>query len=481
MSQKLTTIDDFKSVPLMKLTISFKWLLPLSTASALLLTACSTLMPSQSNPLTPLVFVHGNGDSAALWQTTAWRYESNGWSPHLLHAIDVPYPLARDADPKEQVGRSSTSDHMNFLKSEVEAVLKKTGAKQVVLIGNSRGGNAIRNYVCNGGGAQVVSHAIIGGGTSHGVQAIPGLNDANEFSGAGPFLKQLNAPKNEKGDEVCGPTKWQTIRSDNNDKFAQPDGFWLGMKGRATLVSFEGPELKGANNVVIPRIDHRETSFTQVSFNATYQFLTGLKPTHNIVEEKKVSLNGKIFGLGQDPSNPSSGNYVNNLALKGAQLEVFEIDNVHGKRMGHAVHQKTITEEGTWGPFQGDSKARYEFVISAPGYATTHIYRSPFARSSQIIHMRPERMADADKAAQAVVSLTRPRGYFDADRDTMVFDGKSDLPGVTKGTGAGNSNVRLRLADALQRSISAEFNGEKLIGLTWPAAQGHTTVLELTY
>jgi cobalt-precorrin 5A hydrolase/precorrin-3B C17-methyltransferase len=38
-----------------------------------------------------------------------------------------------------------------------------------------------------------------------------------------------------------------------------------------------------------------------------------------------------------------------------------------------------------------------------------------------------------------------------------------------------------RLADALQRSISAEFNGEKLIGLTWPAAQGHTTVLELTY
>ena len=119
----------------------------------------------------PLVFVHGNGDSAALWQTSAWRFESNGWSPNLLHAIDVPYPLARDADPKEQVGRSSTTEHMEFLKSEVEAVLKKTGAKQVVLIGNSRGGNAIRNYICNGGGAQFVSHAVIGGGTSHGVQA----------------------------------------------------------------------------------------------------------------------------------------------------------------------------------------------------------------------------------------------------------------------------------------------------------------------
>ncbi len=458
-----------------------KWLLSLTVALALFLTACSSLMPSQSAKLPPIIFVHGNGDSAALWQTSMWRFESNGWHPDLLHAIDVPYPLARDADPKEQVGRSSTSEHMNFLKSEVEAVMKNTGAKQVVLIGNSRGGNAIRNYVCNGGGAQVVSHAVIGGGTSHGVQAVPGLNDANEFSGAGPFLKQLNQPKNEKGDEVCGPTKWLTIRSDNNDKYAQPDGLWLGMKGRATLVGFNGPELKGATNVVIPRIDHRETSFTQVSFNATYQFLTGQKPVHNIVEQTQVSLNGKVFGFGQDPTHAASGNYVNNLALNGAKLEVFQIDPSTGQRMGNAVHQKTIGSDGNWGPFQASSKNHHEFVIEAPGYATTHIYRSPFARSSQVIHMRPERMADADKAAQAVVSFTRPRGYFDADRDTMFFDGKSDLPGIIKGTGAGNSNVRLRLSDASQRSISAEFNGEKLIGQTWPAAQGHTTVLELTY
>jgi hypothetical protein len=253
------------------------------------------------------------------------------------------------------------------------------------------------------------------------------------------------------------------------------------MKGRATLVGFDGPELKGATNVVIPRIDHRETSFTQVSFNATYQFLTGQKPAHNVVEQTQVSLNGKVFGLGQDPTNAASGNYVNNMALNGAKLEVFQIDANTGKRVGNVVHQKTIGTDGNWGPFQASSKNHYEFVIEALGYATTHIYRSPFARSSQVIHMRPERMADADKVAQAVVSFTRPRGYFDADRDTILFDGKSELPGITKGTGAGNSNVRLRLSDTSQRSIAAEFNGEKLIGQTWPATQGHTTVLELTY
>ena len=104
LTHKLCTIAHFKSVIVMNLTYPSKWLLSLSTASALFLTACSTLMPSQLIQLPPLVFVHGNGDSGALWQTTMWRFESNGWHPDLLHAINVPYPLARDADPKEHEG-----------------------------------------------------------------------------------------------------------------------------------------------------------------------------------------------------------------------------------------------------------------------------------------------------------------------------------------------------------------------------------------
>jgi triacylglycerol lipase len=43
----------------------------------------------------------------------------------------------------------------------------------VVLIGNSRGGNAIRNYIQNGGGAGAVSHAILGGTPNHGCGPFP--------------------------------------------------------------------------------------------------------------------------------------------------------------------------------------------------------------------------------------------------------------------------------------------------------------------
>ena len=82
----------------------------------------------------PIVFVPGNGDTAAIWQTTIWRFESNGWPRSRLFAMDMPYPLARDNDSKPQPGRSSAAEHMAYLKAEVDKALQATGARQVVLV-----------------------------------------------------------------------------------------------------------------------------------------------------------------------------------------------------------------------------------------------------------------------------------------------------------------------------------------------------------
>lgn len=464
------------------MTIARRALLGFSAAAVALLAACST-PPHVGASHPPIVFVHGNGDTAALWQTTIWRFESNGWPRERLHAIDLPYPLARDDDSKPQPGRTSTAEHMAHLASEVDKVLARTGARQVVLVGNSRGGNAIRNYIQNGGGAARVSHAVLGGTPNHGVQAIPGLREGNEFSGTGPFLRGLNAAKNTQGDEVTGPVRWATIRSDNNDKFAQPDGYWIGMRGQATNVTVAGPELKGATNIVVPRIDHRETSYSPAAFEATWRFITGSAPRSTAIAAKaRVTLNGKITGLGLNPLDASTGNYVNNLPLPGATLEVYEVD-ANGVRTGAPAHRKTVGTDGQWGPFSPRAGAALEFVISAPGYATTHIYRSAFPRSSDLIHLRAERIAQADRDAKALVSFTRPRGYFDPHRDRMSLDGKADLPGVPRdpGLSAGVASSRLKLADAAARSVVGEFNGERVAGRTWPVADNRVTMLELTY
>jgi triacylglycerol lipase len=450
----------------------------LVAVAGLALAGCASRPSLEQAP--PIVFVHGNGDTAALWQTTVWRFESNGWPRERLYAINAPYPLARDDDSKPQAGRSSTAEHMAFLKAEVDKVLQATGARQLVLVGNSRGGNAIRNYIQNGGGDKTVSHAILGGTPNHGVWAIKGFREGNEFSGTGPFLIALNTPKNAAGDEVSGPVKWLTIRSDNNDKFAQADGVWINAKGTPTHVTAAGPELKGATNVVIPRIDHRETSYSPAAFEATYRFITGKPPATTRVEsESSVVLDGQITGLGVRSDDPASGNFSNNLPLAGASLEIYATDAASGARTGPSVHARQVGPDGRWGPFMARPGVAYEFVVSAPGHATTHIYRSGFARSSTLVHLRPERIAEADKDAKAVVTLTRPRGYFDLQRDKISFDGQ--LPSGVPPMGAGVSSSKIKLGQPGLHTITAEFNGERISGQTWPATENHVVVLELSY
>jgi triacylglycerol lipase len=445
-----------------------------AAAASTSLVACAT--GPAATAMTPIVFVPGNGDTAALWMTTLWRFESNGWPRDRLHAIDMPYPLARDDDTRDQPGRSSTAEHMAYLASEVKKVLAATGAAKVALVGNSRGGYAIRNFIANGG-APIVSHAVLCGVPNHGVAADPTGRLDNEFNGAGRFLTRLNA-SGTNGDEVVAGIAWLTIRSDRNDKYAQPDGAALGRPGTPTGVSFDGPALKGADNIVIAGVDHRETAFSPLAFDAMFRFIAGRPPsTLAIVAERQVILDGLVSRLGVDARG---GSDPSNLPLVGATVEVYATEAQTGARLGPAVHRRTIGGDGQWGPFNADGSARYEFVVAAAGYATTHIYRSPFPRSSRIVSLHPERLAEVDRAARARVTLTRSRGYFGVGRDRIALDGASPPAGVTAGVPS-VASVSVRPDDAPGRAIVGEFNGERIVGRTWPAADNHVVVLELTY
>jgi hypothetical protein len=366
---------------------------------------------------------------------------------------------------------------MRHLAAEVDKVLAATGAPQVVLMGNSRGGNAIRHYIANGAGAAKVSHAILGGTPNHGVQANAAVRPNNEFNGAGPFLMGLNAAKGPNGDEVTPGPRWMTLRSDNNDKFAQPDGLWIGMKGTPTKVTFEGPALKGAFNVVLPARDHREVSYHPEAFAAAYRFVTGRAPATmsptQVTPESRVVLDGKVNGF--TAAGPT------NLPLTGARVAAYAVDAGTGVRRGEALVDKVVGADGRWGPITTDANTAIELVVEAPGFATTHFYRSPFPRSSNIVHLRPERLADADKSAAAVVSLTRPRAYFGNPRDKVSLDGQP-AQGIPPGV-AGLASVKVKLDSGLGRPVVGEFRSgvinERIVGLSWPARDNHLTVLEL--
>lgn len=415
-----------------------------------------------------VVFVHGNGDTAALWIAQIWRFESNGYRRDQLHAIDLKYPSARSVDATPQDGRSSAEEVMKQLAAFVADVKKQTGAQKVALVGNSRGANTIRNYVRNGGGKAHVSHVVLGGGVNHGVVVSDSFLVGSEFNGASAFMKQLNAGKTEVVDGV----KFMTIRSDRFDKFAQPTGAFLGKPDMKTGISYDAPALKGAVDMVLPGLDHREVSYALSAFVETYRFITGrIPPRLEILPEEKSTLNGNVTGI--------TGGTYDNVGVAGATVEVFEVNPLTGERLGAAAHSKTTGADGAWGPFEAKSDAWYEFVIAAPGQAITHIYRSPFPRGSNVLHLRPARMGKGDEAAGSVITITRPRGYFGHGRDLFTIDGKTP-GGVNEGV-PGTSTGKLVLPAGAPRAVPVRFNLESFAVRSWPASENRLVIGEFTY
>ncbi|MET4220430.1 hypothetical protein ABIB00_005659 [Bradyrhizobium sp. LB14.3] len=430
--------------------------------------ALAQTAPAAPSEVPPILFVHGNGEYDALWMTTMWRMESNGIARDRMQAINFTDPNARSDDKVEQAGRSSTEDQRRELAAAIVELKRRTGASRVALVGSSRGGYAIRNVIKNGGAGDV-SHAVLCGAPNHGVFATDDqLN--SEFNGRGTFLRGLNDGESE----VTPGVAFLTLRSDGMDKYAQADGRFIGKPGTPTGVTVEGPELKGATNLVLGALDHREVAFHPRAFREIYKFIAGREPARiAIVPEQSVTLGGLVTG--------TPGGAPTNRPVAGATVDVFRVDPETGERKGNAVHSAKTGADGRWGPAQVEPSWSLEFVLTSPDAPTTHIYRSPFPRSSGMVHLRAARpLGPADKDAAAVVILSRPRGYFGLPRDVVLLDGKG--PADVKSGVPTDSTATLRLpAGDVGRSIGAQFNEERIVARAWPASENRIAIAELTY
>lgn len=438
----------------------------LAIGAALALSPAAVLAGSHSGDATPVIFVHGDSDTAALWKAQIWRFESNGYPRDRLFAVDLDNPGARGDNTKAEPNRSSTTDVASQLGGFVTRVLIQTGADKVALVGNSRGCQTIRNYVQNGGGAAVTETLVLTGCVHKGVFVAPGVAMGSEYNGAGDFLSQLNADG-----EVVPGVKTVTIRSDKFDLYNQPMGDFIGRPGQPTGATFDGPALEGAENLVLPGVDHRETAYSPDAFAMTYQAITGSKPeTTEIMAEAEVTLNGEVSGWAND--RPT------NLPLAGATVVVWETNPETGARVGgEPAHKATVSRNGRWGPFKADPDKTYEFVVRADGYPVHHIYRSAFPRSSQYVNLRLYPLEEAGKGKPAALGMMRPRGYFGAD-DTVNFNG--DRAAGINDNPVPNTWRVWQQSDKAGETIVAEFNGETIAAKAWPV-EGHVAWVELTH
>jgi hypothetical protein len=430
--------------------------------------AAQTGPAAAATEIPPIVFAHGNGEQAPLWMTTVWRMESNGIPRDRMSAINFTDPLARTDDAVEEPNRSSTKDQRRELGDAITELKRRTGAARVALVANSRGGYPVRSFIKSGGAAEV-SHAILCGVPNHGVFDW-GDNPGSEFNGRGPFLRGLNAGETE----VTPGTAFLTLRSDGMDKYAQPDGRILGKPDTPTGVSFEGPALNGATNLVLGAVDHRETAFHPRAFREIYKFIVRREPDRiDILPEAEVKLSGVVTG--------TPGGVQTNRPVAGATVEIFRVSPDTGERIGGVVHASQTGADGRWGPAQVDPSWYLEMVLTSAGSTTTHLYRSPFPRSSDIVHLRSARaLGPPDADAGAVVIMSRPRGYFGLPRDVVLLDGKE--PADVKSGVPADSITTLRLPAAeIGRPVVAMFNQERIVARAWPASENRISIAELTY
>jgi pimeloyl-ACP methyl ester carboxylesterase len=436
------------------------------------LLAVSALLPGTSRaadktPL-PILFVPGNGDTAAVWMTTIWRFESNGYPADRLQAVEFRYPLATARYDTPERFHSTVGEATGELAAAVAAAEKRLGAPKVILIAHSRGGNIVRNYLKNAGGAAHAAIAILCGTPNHGVLVSDTVLAGSEFNGASPFLRGLNAGE----DEVVPGVRFLTLRSDGNDKYAQPDGRSLGAPELATGIGADGPALQGATNLVLPHADHRETGFSREAFAQMYRFITGREPrTRDVWPQKNVTLSGRVAAF--------EGGVATNSGVAGAVVEAYKVSRDTGERIGNAALRQVTGEDGEWGPLKVEPEAHYEFIIAVQGLPVTHIYRSSFPRSSRYVDLRPQLLTKEDREAGAVVYISRPRGYFGVGRDRILIDGAppADLaPGVPS-----VSLARAAFPADLQRTVKTVFNREHIALRLWPVKEDEVSVAEFTW
>lgn len=386
--------------------------------------ACVAAMTSsaqaQPNMSVPIVFVHGNGDDASKWIGIIWLFESNGYPTDKLFSVRFSHPSARTNDTVEEVNRSSTTDATAELSAFVTRVLIETHSSKVALIGSSRGGMTIRNYLRHGG-SNNVAYAITCGTPNHGVIALDANLDS-EFNGKGHYLQSLNHAYGD-GSEVPPGVKMMTLRSDKLDKYAQPNGIAFGKTQTATGITYEGPALAGATNIVLPNLDHRELAFYPSAFAAMYKFITGAAPTTTLVTPvSSPTLSGLITGF-------ENGAFTN-LPLSGVHLRIYPVNSTESTMPAYEVVTRS---DGRWGPFQASSTQEYDFDFEFQG-RHIRLYKAPIPRSTTLLNLRflpvptePRAIGQATLSVPTQSSqllIARPQGYFSRERDPVLIDNK---------------------------------------------------------
>jgi triacylglycerol lipase len=169
--------------------------------------AGTVMSPAAAFGLDPILFVHGWSGSASNWSTMIGRFEKDGWPKSYLRAYSY------------NTSQSNKTDAEQYVKPEVEKLLKTTGAAKVDIVAHSMGSLNSRWYIKFLGGESKIDEWVSLGGPNHGTETANACftTSCSEMRIGSTFLSELNA-----GDETPGEVNYGTWWSPC-DEFINPD------------------------------------------------------------------------------------------------------------------------------------------------------------------------------------------------------------------------------------------------------------------
>lgn len=264
-------------------------------------------------PLRPVVFVHGSQGSANQFQTQAKRFAANGYPSTYIDGLDY--------DSTFTVQKSA--EIFNELDRKIDALLKKTKADKVDLLGHSLGTYMSQTYLkSDPARAKRVAHYVNLDGMT--ATELPGGVETLAIWGEG-----------------------------------SPDR-----------------KVVGARNVQFPGQGHTETVTSKESFVETFKFFRGKAPrtTDVPLQLGLIQLSGRAV------------QFPRNVGLTGAKLELFRVNAKTGQRIGKAVGTQQLTGDGSFS-FYADGISHYEFAITRPSGHVHHFYSQPARRTDRLIRL----------------------------------------------------------------------------------------------
>lgn len=159
---------------------------------------------------TPILFVHGNTESAAFWKPVRAQFLAEGWTRDELWAFSLGWNSVRrfDSSDRSAVSIGRAVDAMT------QYLSRRSGReiRQVDIVAHSLGVTAVRQWMKQDNAWHRVRVFVAVAGANHGVWTARsdarGQNrvSAFELAPGSPWLEQLN-----RGGETPGPTRYVTL------------------------------------------------------------------------------------------------------------------------------------------------------------------------------------------------------------------------------------------------------------------------------